>query len=201
MLNPNTLFYIFSLLLLFCAIMVILVKHPMFSLLFLVSSFILASFILFMFECEFLALLFIIIYVGAVAILFLFAIMMLETKLTNLSGNIVKHLPIGFFFSFMLLVPLIFETNSQFNSSTIYTDTSLYLNRNENYYGLVETTSDIEGYGELLYTYFVLQFLVAGLILLVVLIGVVYLTNHYNVNQQRLDQTAFKQLAREAKFF
>jgi NADH-quinone oxidoreductase subunit J len=80
MLDSNTIFYFFSILLIFCAFMVIVVKHPVFSLLFLVASFIFSAFMLFMLECEFLAFLFIVVYVGAVAILFLFAIMMLETK-------------------------------------------------------------------------------------------------------------------------
>jgi NADH-quinone oxidoreductase subunit J len=62
-----------------------------FLLLFLVSSFIFASFILFLLECEFLALLFIVVYVGAIAILFLFAIMMLESKFKNLSKNLFKY--------------------------------------------------------------------------------------------------------------
>ena len=80
MLNENVMFHIFSSLLVICALMVIISEHPVFSLLFLVSSFVFASFLLFMLECEFLALLFSILYVGAIVILFLFSIMMLESK-------------------------------------------------------------------------------------------------------------------------
>lgn len=199
MLDSNILFYLFSILLIFCAFMVTVVKHPVFSLLFLVASFIFSAFMLFMLECEFLAFLFIVVYVGAVAILFLFAIMMLETKLSDLSKNVMKHLPVGVFFGFILLIPLVLEISSNFNSSTIYN--SFYSNPFTNYYALVDAASDVEVYGQVLYSYFVLQFLVVGLILLVVLVGVVYLTNNYNVKKQRLDQAAFKQLARESKFF
>jgi NADH-quinone oxidoreductase subunit J len=199
MLDSNIIFYVFSILLIFCAFMVIVVKHPVFSLLFLVASFIFSAFMLFMLECEFLAFLFIVVYVGAVAILFLFAIMMLETKLNDLSKNVMKYLPVGFFFGFILLFPLMLEISLNFNKSTIYD--SFYFNKTQNFYTLGDSISDIEVYGQVLYSYFVLQFLVVGLVLLVVLVGVVYLTNNYNVKKQRLDQAAFKQLARESKFF
>jgi NADH-quinone oxidoreductase subunit J len=199
MLDSNILFYLFSILLIFCALMVTVVKHPVFSLLFLVACFIFSAFMLFMLECEFLAFLFIVVYVGAVAILFLFAIMMLETKFSDLSRNVMKYLPVGGFFGFILLIPLMLEIFSNFNSGTVYN--SFYCNQVPNFYALVDAASDVEVYGQVLYSYFVLQFLVTGLILLVVLVGVVYLTNNYNVKKQRLDQAAFKQLARESKFF
>ena len=198
MLNPNMLFYFFSWVLLFCSFMVTVVKHPVFSLLFLVSSFIVSAFMLFMLDCEFLAFVIIIVYVGAVAILFLFAIMMLETKSVDLYRNSMKHLPIGFFFGFILLSSFILEVSSSFKGNTIHSYSSLYY---PHYYKLAGAVSDVEAYGKVLYSQFVLQFLVAGLILLVVLVGVVYLTNNYNVKKQRLDQAAFKQLARKSNFF
>jgi NADH-quinone oxidoreductase subunit J len=199
MLDPNVLFNLFSLLLVFCALMVTVVKHPVFSLLFLIASFIFASFMLLLLECEFLALMFIIVYVGAVAILFLFAIMMLETKSSDLSKNALKQVPLGFFFGFILLLPLMLEISSNFDASSLYN--TFYFNWRKMHVPFAEASSDIAVYGKLLYTYFVLQFLVTGLILLVVLVGVVSLTNNYNVKKQRLDQAAFKQLARESKFF
>ena len=96
----NFLFYLISILLIISSILVILAKHPIFSVIFLIFSFILSSFLLVILECEFLALLFIIIYVGAIAILFLFAIMMLESKSINLIKNSIKYFPIGIFFCF-----------------------------------------------------------------------------------------------------
>lgn len=199
MLDSNIIFYTFSILLVFCSFMVVVVKHPVFSLLFLVASFIFSAFMLFMLECEFLAFLFIIVYVGAIAILFLFAVMMIETKLSDLSKNVSKYLPAGVFFGFILFFPLMLEISLTFNPGTLYN--SFYCNKNRNFYALVDYVSDIEVYGQVLYSYFVLQFLVAGLVLLVVLIAVVCLTNNYNTKQQRLDQATFKQLARKSKFF
>jgi NADH-quinone oxidoreductase subunit J len=201
MLNENVLFYLFSILLVISAFMVIVSRHPVFSLLFLVASFLLSSFLLFLLECEFLALLFITIYVGAIAVLFLFSIMMLESKLSNLSRNVMKYVPVGFLFGgitlFFVLQKISFFGEDSLNPSL----NDMYLNNYQNWYDLVDSTSDIEVFGQVLYTYFVLQVLVAGLILLVVLVGVVYLTNTFNSEEKLLEQSVFKQLARESKFF
>jgi NADH-quinone oxidoreductase subunit J len=199
MLNDNIIFYTFSIFLVFSSFMVIVSQHPVFSLLFLVSSFIVSSFILFLLECELLALLFIVIYVGAIAILFLFAIMMLESKLSDLSKNVMKYVPIGFLFGIIFLIPQLHEITKNFDKNIYYN--SFYQNKFQNWYDLVDSTTDVEVYGQVLYSYFVLQVLIAGIILLLVLVGVVYLTNNYNVSKQTLDQSTFKQLARDANFF
>lgn len=199
MLNENMLFYLFSIFLVFSAFMVVIVQHPVYALLFLVSSFLCASFILFLLECEFLAIVFIVVYVGAIAILFLFAIMMLESKLADLSKNAMKYVPVGFAFGMVLLFSLLSEISNNFEKNICFN--SFYLNKFQNWYDLVDSTTDVEAYGQILYSYFVLQLLVAGLILLLVLVGVVYLTNNFNVSKQTLDQAIFKQLSRESKFF
>jgi NADH-quinone oxidoreductase subunit J len=198
MFSPNLMFYIFSIALVICALMVVVSQHPVFSLLFLVASFLSASVLLFLLECEFLALLFIVIYVGAIAVLFLFAIMMLESKLSNLSRNMMKYVPVGFLFGFFLLIPLLSQIWSQYDQN-VYSD-SFYFNNYQNWYDLIDSTSDIEVYGQVLYSYFVLQFLVAGLILLLVLIGVVHLTNNFN-SPQKTEQSIFKQISRDSTFF
>ncbi len=196
--NSNTLFLLFSSFLVFSALMVVFSKHPVFSLLFLVGCFLFSSVLLFLLECEFLALLFIVIYVGAIAILFLFAIMMLESKAVDLSKNIIKCLPVGFLFIIFFLIPLLNEITSQFNG--ILLEKSFYVNNYQNWYDLIDSITDAEVYGHILYSYFVLHFLIAGLILLLVLIGVVYLTNTYN-STEILEQSIFKQLSRHSKIF
>ncbi len=198
MLNTTMLFYIFSIFLVISAFMVVVSQQPVFSLLFLVGCFLFSAFLLFLMECEFLALLFIIVYVGAIAILFLFAVMMLETKLTNLFTNKIKYIPVGIVFSFVLLIPLVSKIYYQFSPNVYFN--IFYLNKYQNWYDLIDSIIDIEVYGQVLYSYFVLQFLVAGLILLLVLIGVVYLANNFIINQ-RLEQSVFKQLSRNSKFF
>lgn len=197
MLDASILFYLFSILLVISAFMVVVAQHPVFSLLFLVSSFIFSSFLLFLLECEFLALLFIIVYVGAIAILFLFSIMMLESKLSNLSRNTMKYLPVGFLFGILLVTPLLREVSTFFGENL--NSDIFYLNKYQNWYDLADSITDVEVYGQLLYSYFVLQFLIGGLILLLVLVSVVYLTNNYN-NNQVIEQSIFKQLSRNSKF-
>lgn len=191
-------FYLFSILLVISAFMVIISQHPVFSLLFLVASFLFSAFLLFLLECEFLAFLFIIIYVGAIAILFLFAIMMLEAKFTDLSRNVMKYLPIGIFFGIGFLSVMVYEVNLKFEVNPY---NSFYLNKYQNWYDLIDSVTDVEVYGHILYSYFVLQLLIVGLILLMVLVGVVYLTNTHSLSEQNSEQSIFKQLARESKFF
>lgn len=198
MLTSNSLFIFFSYALVFSSIMVIIAQHPVFSLLFLVSCFIFSSFLLFLLECEFLAFLFIVVYVGAIAILFLFAIMMLESKLSNLSKNTIKYFPIGILFSIVLLLPILNVVNTFFVDSSIISD-SFYVNNYQNWYDLIDSTYDVNVYGQILYSYFALQLLIAGLILLVVLIGVVSLTNSYE--KQTKQQSTFRQLSRTVKIF
>ena len=199
MLNNNLLFYMFSIFLVFSALMVVISKHSIFSLLFLVSSFLFSAFLLLLLECEFLALLFIVVYVGAIAILFLFAVMMLESKLSDLHRNIIKYLPAGFFFGGITLFFLSIEISGNYKPNNY--SSSFYLNELLNWYDLIDSVTDVEIYGQVLYSYFVLQVLVAGLILLLVLIGVVYLTNTYNSDNQTRGQNVFKQLARKSKYF
>lgn len=192
-------FYLFSILLVISAFMVIISQHPVFSLLFLVASFLCSAFLLFLLECEFLAFLFIVIYVGAIAILFLFAIMMLEAKFTDLSRNVMKYLPIGIIFGAGFLSVMIYEVNLKFEENPY--NNSFYLNKYQNWYDLIDSVTDVEVYGHVLYSYFVLQLLIVGLILLMVLVGVVYLTSASSVSEKHSEQSIFKQLSRESKFF
>lgn len=196
--NLNLLFYFSSIMLVFCSSMVVISRHQVFSLLFLVGSFISASLILFMIECEFLALLFIVIYVGAIAVLFLFAVMMLESKLQNLSKNLIQYFPIGIVFGFLFVWPFMNEILSISRSNVNYLPD--YFNNYQNWYAFIDTVPDIEVYSQVLYSYLVLQLLVSGLILLVILIGVVYLTNSFTLKYSRY-QSIFKQLSRNSNFF
>lgn len=196
--SSNLLFILFSSFLVFCALMVVLSRHPVFSLLFLVGCFVFSSFLLLLLECEFLALLFIVVYVGAIAVLFLFAIMMLESKSANLSKNITKYLPVGFFFLTFFLVPMLSLTLDQFDINIL--GQFFYFNKYQNWYDLIDSVTDVEVYGQVLYSYFVLHFLIAGFILLMVLVGVTYLTNQFTKSQV-LEQSIFKQLSRNSSFF
>lgn len=196
MLSINLVFYFFSGVLVFSAMMVVIVSHSVFSLLFLVLSFIVSAFLLLMLECEFLALIFIVVYVGAICVLFLFAIMMLDAKLQNLARNVSKYLPIGFLFALSFLIPVLYKLLYEVQAKTSLLGLHSYVN----WYDLLDSITDVEVYGQVLYSYFVLQFLVVGLILIVVLVGVVYLTNVYKTSKT-VDQSTYKQLSVSSKFF
>jgi NADH-quinone oxidoreductase subunit J len=147
---------------------------------------------LFLLGSEFLALLLIVVYVGAIAVLFLFAIMLLEFKLHDLNNYL--PMPLGFTFGVVLVVPLLFKVSMQFglnpNSDSFYVNTPL------NWYSLMDAATGIEALGHALYSYFILQFLLSGLVLLLVVLGVVYLTNFSNyMNIKGIEQYLFKQLS------
>lgn len=194
----NIFLYVFSILLVICSFMVVISKHQVFSLLFLVGSFLLSAFILLILECEFLALLFIVIYVGAIAVLFLFSVMMLESKLQNLSKNKIKYLPLGILFGLLFIWPVINSITFYFNETS--NNTVIYLNSIRNWYDFIDNIKDIEVYGQILYSYYAFQLLISGLLLLVILVGVVFLTNNFG-RQQSIHQSVFKQLSRNSKIF
>ena len=186
-----------SFFLIFSASLVVISNHVVFSLLFLILCFIFSSFLLIFLECEFLALIFVIIYVGAVAVLFLFAVMMLNSKKVNLLENSFKYLPAGY----LIGLGCLFLANKSF----------FHFGKNEkleiinyfwriNWYNFLDAINDVEIYGQLFYQYFVLELLMAGLILLVVIIGVNFFTNNFN-NKYIVDQSTFKQLSVNSKFF
>lgn len=210
MLCIDLLFYVFSISLLLCACMVVLSTHPVYSLLFLLLSFIFASFLLFLLECEFLALLFLLVYAGAIAILFLFAVMMLETKSINLQKNSQQYFPFILVYFFLFLAPMLYQINVFFGQDpfrdkphnffvNFRTPQTFFENHRTLWYDLQWVTNDVTACGKLLYSTYVLQFLLAGLILLLVLVSVVHLTSF--PKQATLQQSTFRQLSRQAKIF
>ena len=194
-LNSNFLFYFLSGFLLFNAFIVITAQHSVFSLLFLILCFLCTSFLLF------LGLVFLIVYVGAIAVLFLFAVMMLNAKQQNLAKNFVKYLPAGIMFGLSFVAPLIYQISNVYNNiDKPLNYEKLYANSILSWVELIDSTSEFESYGLVLYSYFILQFLLVGLILLLVVIGVVYLINTFNT-QQVINQSIFKQLSVKTSFF
>lgn len=193
MLSINIFFSFCSISLILCATLVIFSHHSIFSLLFLVGSFLSASFILFLLECELLGLLFLIIYLGAISILFLFSIMMLEFKNINLSKNLTKYVPMGIFFGLILFYPLYNIIESSF--SHLPNNNLKYSHYYLDWYNLIDSITECESLGQVLYSYFAPQFLIAGLILLVVILGVAHLVNNYKAGKVGY-QVLFKQLSK-----
>jgi NADH:ubiquinone oxidoreductase subunit 6 (subunit J) len=194
------LFYIFGSLALVSGGLVVSARNPMHSILFLVLVFCNSAGLLLLLETEFLAMLFLIVYVGAIAILFLFVVMMLNIRVTELKESILRYIPIGglvliiFFIEVISilngdLVPFFSVSNlSLANKAFLYQpDLSLIVWSNN-----IAPVTNIEAIGELLFTYYFYAFLMASLILLVAMIGAILLTmrKQYNVRRQEVfDQT------------
>jgi NADH-quinone oxidoreductase subunit J len=135
----------------------------------------------------------IIIYVGAVAVLLLFVLMMLETKLKNLSKDIIVYFPFGIFINGVFFFELANLISRSF-SDNLYTN-SFSFNSHLNWYNILDSLIDLEVYGQLLYTQFVLQVLIVGLILFLALVGVIFLTTK-PIYKNFKGQTSFCQLSR-----
>ena len=169
--------------------------NPVESVLFLILTFCNAAAILFIFDAEFLGLIFVIIYVGAIAVLFLFVIMMLNVKIQDqqsLSTNIFKGSYVVRFFSiylvFILILLLLKSIFSDYKS--ISETTASMLN--------FDSLNNIDVLGQFLYNYFLVSFLLAGLILLIALVGAIVLTLKFSSLQK--GQLVYRQLSRTDNF-
>jgi NADH-quinone oxidoreductase subunit J len=201
---------------------VVFVSNPIYSLLWLVLSFLLSASLLLVLGCEFLALIFIVVYVGAIAVLFLFVVMLLDLKFKNLKNKKTQTftavLVLGSCFLFVLLFfnctslkqdILVLDLNFINKKSNIGTKNFIFyflfiVDKISlvfiNWSDLTNSVNDIQLYSFILYDIFVLQFLLVGLVLLAVLIEVVYLTNSYK-NISTYDQSIFKQISINSNFF
>ena len=169
--------------------------NPVESVLFLILTFCNAAAILFIFNAEFLGLIFVIIYVGAIAVLFLFVIMMLNVKIQDqqsLSFSIFKSSYVIRFFSVYLIFILIFLVyKSIFSDYKLIIDTSTSILN-------FDSLNNIDVLGQFLYNYFLVSFLLAGLILLIALVGAIVLTLKFSSLQK--GQLVYRQLSRTDNF-
>ena len=164
---PALLFYTFSFTIIASALMVIFSKQPINSVLFLIFSFINASGLFLLAGAEFLALIIVIVYVGAVAVLFLFVIMMLDFNPQTIKEETKKYLPVGLLVGSVLFLEIIL----MMYSPVIFSKEFKIIGR------IVETDlTNTEILGSLIYTEYFLQFQMAGFILLVAMIGAIVLT-------------------------
>lgn len=171
-------------------------KSPIESVLFLILCFCNAAGILFIFNVEFLGLIFIIIYVGAIAVLFLFVIMMLNIKnkddlQTNKNNGIFSFLyfALFYFFSFSLFL---------FIKKIFYQSEVFLLESKYNIFMYFDNLNNIDVMGQYLFNYFLVCFLIAGLILLIALIGAIVLTLRFNNTEE--SQHVNRQLSRTDNF-
>ena len=175
-------FYIFSLVAVLSALMVISARNPVHSVLFLILSFVNASGLFVLLGAEFLAMILVIVYVGAVAVLFLFVVMMLDINFVKLREGFLQYLPFGALLGIVLIIELgiLFLTRSfSENSLSKFVETPMI---NE-----IENTKLI---GQVLYTDYFYLFQISGLILLVAMVGSITLTlrDRGQVKRQNISQ-------------
>ena len=183
-------FYIFSFVMLLSSLMVISTKNPVHSVLFLILAFLNAAGIFVILHAEFLAMILIIVYVGAVAVLFLFVVMMLDIKTTIEKSNILQYMPIGLFIGFVFIAELVIVL---INTKLELSNMQILSNPLNNFAEL----SNTKAIGSVLYTDYILHFQLAGVILLVAMIGSIVLTLRERTGVKR--QSVVEQLSRSSK--
>ena len=146
------LFLIFSSLALLSAVFVVTAKNPIHSILFLVFVFFNISGLLIMLGVEFLAMLLLVVYVGAVSVLFLFVIMMLNVKIAQAYENLLRYIPIGFFLSLSFLFECYLIVDSGLVSSDM--EGFQFLNNSVDWVSLVIANTNTVVIGTILYTYY-----------------------------------------------
>lgn len=171
--TPQTLgvplmFYVFATVLLFSGLMVIVSRNPVHSVLFLILAFFNAAGLFLLLGAEFLAATLIIVYVGAVAVLFLFVVMMLDINFQSIKREAKIQLPIG-----LLLAGILTAEMALLMVSWSFSPSSTLVNAAPAGFGAINT----EAIGKVLYTTYILPFETAGLVLLVAMIGAIVLTH------------------------
>jgi NADH-quinone oxidoreductase subunit J len=179
-------FYVFSAVAIASAVMVIAARNPVHSVFFLILAFFNAAGLFVLMGAEFLAMILVVVYVGAVAVLFLFVVMMLDINFVELRQGFLQYLPIGATIGFILLVELVLV----FGAWAVGPGTLGFAAPVPNPAEITNT----DALGRLLYTRYVYAFEASGLILLVAMIGAIVLTLRERVGVRR--QKIARQVAR-----
>ena len=181
-------FYLFATITVASAFMVIASRNPVHSVLFLILAFFNASGLFMLMGAEFLALILIVVYVGAVAVLFLFVVMMLDVDFAELREGFLQYLPVGAIIGTILLIELVLVLGSY----AIDADTARVAVQP---IPDMAETSNIKALGDLLYTRYIFFFQLAGMILLVAMVGAIVLTLSHRPDVKR--QNVAEQVARD----
>jgi NADH-quinone oxidoreductase subunit J len=169
-------FYLFSAVIIASAVMVIGARNPVHSVLFLILAFVNSAGLFVILGAEFLAMILVIVYVGAVAVLFLFVVMMLDVDFVELRQGFLNYLPVGALVGVVLLAELVIVL-----AGWAFAPEAEMLVAAPG----AATVSNTAALGELLYTRYVYFFQAAGLILLVAMVGAIVLTLHHKPNVKR----------------
>ena len=174
-------FYLFAGVAVASAVMVISARNPVHSVLFLILAFFNGAGLFVLMGAEFLAMILVVVYVGAVAVLFLFVVMMLDINFVELRQGFLQYLPLGAVVGLVLLSELLVVLGGWVLSSEATTSTIRPI-------PAPETVVNTEALGQILYTHYVYLFQAAGMVLLVAMIGAIVLTHRRRpgVRKQRI---------------
>ena len=160
-------FYLFAAIMIFAASRVISCRNPVHAAMYLVLTFFTCSAIWLLLEAEFLAITLVLVYVGAVMVLFLFVVMMLDINVEPLREGFVKYLPVGLLVGLIMLVEMVFLITQRYFKAEQFPVPER---------AGVEQMSNTESLGRLLYSEYLFQFEIAAIILLVAIVAAIALT-------------------------
>ena len=181
-------FYLFAALVVASGALTILARNPVHSVLWLILAFFNAAGLMVIVGAEFIAMLLVIVYVGAVAVLFLFVVMMLNIDFAELRAGFIRNFPLGIAIALVLLAELVLGIGA-------YRAGALDLGTPDGSAAPLLGASNIENVGALLYSRYLFQFETAGIILLVAMIGAIVLTHRERKDTR--PQNISRQIARK----
>jgi NADH-quinone oxidoreductase subunit J len=176
MILPALFFYLFAGICVASAVMVVVSRNPVHSVLYLILAFVNASGLFVLMGAEFLAMILIVVYVGAVAVLFLFVIMMLDVDFAELREGFIQYVPVGIVIGGIFLFELLLTVGAWIINPGITKSITSPIPTN---------VSNTEALGLVLYTKYIHYFQLAGMVLLVAMIGAIVLTLRHKVNVKR----------------
>jgi NADH-quinone oxidoreductase subunit J len=183
-------FYLFAVMMIASAVMVIMARNPVHSVLWLILAFFNAAGLMVLAGAEFIAMLLVIVYVGAVAVLFLFVVMMLDIDFAAMRAGFVRNFPLGMVIALILLAELVLGIGA-------YRAGALDLGTPDGAAAAPVGASNTEAIGALLYSKYLFLFETAGLILLVAMIGAIVLTHRQRPGGARGQQNIARQVRRQ----
>jgi len=164
-------FYFFAIFLIFSSLSVIFSKNPVNSVLFLILAFLNSTFLFILIGAEFVGIILAIVYIGAVAILFLFVVMMLDIELIDIVFSVKRYIPLAILFSIVIISEIIYLTVVKTVKGNLILEPS--------------SVNNTESIGDVLYTKFFIDFQLSGIVLLLAMIGAIVLTHIYKPSIKR----------------
>ena len=173
-------FYLFALVMIAAAFMVIAARNPVHSVLWLILAFFNAAGLFILLGAEFLAMILVVVYVGAVAVLFLFVVMMLDVDFAEMKQGFLEYMPVGALVGCVLLAEILFFIGAAALSAETVAQPVVPIPD-------ASVMSNVEAIGRVLYTDYIFFFQLSGLVLLVAMVGAIVLTLRHKEGVKRQD--------------